>query len=105
MNYRVCIETGYDVVWAFAHVPELLGCFSKEKNREIALERLPDRIQNYLNWLKAQGESVISSQGITVKISQEFNCYMVGDYEVGACFEADRRSATPEEIHATIRRM
>ena len=105
MNYRVCLESGYDVVWAFAHVPELLGCFSKEKKREMALERLPERIQSYLSWLKTRGESVSLSGEITVTITEEFNCFMVGDYEVGACFEADRKPASRDEIQIAQMRM
>ncbi len=105
MNYRVCIESGYDVVWAFAHVPELLGCFSKEKDREMALKRLPDRIQSYLSWLKTKGESVSLKGEITVTITEEFKCFMVGDYEVGACFEADRQPASRDEIRVAQKRM
>src|SRR4030067_2610479 len=105
MNYRVSLESGYDVVWTFAHVPELLGCFSKKRSREMALEKLPDRIQSYLSWLKTKGESVTLKGEITVTITEEFKCFMVGDYEVGACFEADRQSASRDEIQVAQKRM
>ena len=105
MNYRACLESGYDTAWTFAHVPELLGCFSKERSREMALEKLPDRIQSHLSWLKTKGESVSLKGEITVMITEKFNCFMVGDYEVGACFEADRKPVGREESQAAIRRM
>jgi uncharacterized damage-inducible protein DinB/predicted RNase H-like HicB family nuclease len=105
MNYRVCLEIGYDGKWVFARLPDLMGCFSKEKEREAALEKLPDRINAYITWLKNHGENIEKSERIEIDLVEIFECYEDDGYEVNAFFEADRTPLSKEEIEKGIQRM
>lgn len=103
--YKVCLEIGYDRGWIFAHLPELAGCFSKERSREESLKKLPDAIRHYFSWIKSHGENCPDNEKIEIEISETFRCYNVKNYEVNAFFEADRPSLTKEEIETGILRM
>jgi len=105
MVYKVCLEIGYDGRWVFAHVPELPGCFTKEGFREVALERLPGVIGNYLSWMIEHGEEISLSKGVGVEVVEVFNCYTINGYEVNAFFEADHPPLSQKEIEIAIRRM
>jgi predicted RNase H-like HicB family nuclease len=105
MNYRVCLEIGYDGKWVFVHVPDLMGCFSKEKERKTALEKLPERINTYIAWLNNHGENIEKSERIEIDIVEIFESYEVDGYEVNAFFEADRIPLSKEEVEKGIQRM
>lgn len=51
-----------------AHVPELLGCFTLEKSKRKALNKLPDKIQKYISWLRKNGEKIAKPKKIEIEV-------------------------------------
>jgi len=67
--YRVYLEID-DQGWCMAHVPEFLGCFILEKTQNKALDKLPEKIKEYVSWLKKNGEKIAKPKKIEMKICE-----------------------------------
>ncbi len=53
-----------------AHVPELLGCFTLEKTRKKALNKLPQKIGEHISWLKKNGQKITKPKKIEMEVCE-----------------------------------
>jgi predicted RNase H-like HicB family nuclease len=96
MPYVVCAEEVEDQ-WV-AHVPDLPGCYSSQKERDAAISGVPATIQEYVAWCGRHGLHVSGISGPMV-VDEVIRSWMYeDDYEVNAFFAADRPPLLADEI-------
>jgi uncharacterized damage-inducible protein DinB/predicted RNase H-like HicB family nuclease len=103
--YRAYLEID-DQGWCMAHVPELLGCFILEKTQKKALDKLPEKIREYITWLKKNGEKITKPNKVKIKICeiQMGTCPRISGNKA-ATFSFDLIPQTSEKIKQVLRRM
>lgn len=96
MPYVVCAEEVEDR-WV-AHVPDLPGCYSSQKERDAAISAVPTAIQEYVAWCGRHGLHVSGISGPMV-VDEVIRSWMYeDDYEVNAFFAADRPPLLADEV-------
>jgi hypothetical protein len=96
MAYIVCAEE-MDGRW-IAHVPDLPGCFSTHKDRDVAIKGVPASIESYTLWCQRHGLRVSGLAG-PMMVSEVIRAWTYEDeYEVNAFFASDRPPVVPEEV-------
>lgn len=89
-----------------AHVPELLGCFSLEKTRKKALNKLPQKIWEHISWLKKNGEKIAQPKKIEIEICeiQMGTCPRISGSKA-AIFSFDLIPPSDKKLKQVLRRM
>ncbi len=96
MPYVVCAEEVEDR-WV-AHVPDLPGCFTSDKERDAAISAVPAAVQQYVAWCSGHGLHVSGISGPMV-VDEVIRSWMYeDDYEVNAFFAADRPPLLSDEL-------
>lgn len=96
MAYLVCAEE-MDGRW-IAHVPDLPGCFSSHKDRDVAIKGIPASIESYTLWCQRHGLRIAGLAGPMV-VSEVIRAWRYEeDYEVNAFFASDRPPLLEEEL-------
>jgi len=96
MPYIVCAEE-MDGQW-IAHVPDLPGCFSTQKERETAIGNVPAAVEAYIAWAGGHGLR-ISGLSAPMIVSEVIRSWMYeDDYEVNAFFASDRPPVAVDEL-------
>ena len=92
MSYTVTLEHGSDGS-CLAWVHELPGCFVRAAGREDALERLPDTIAEFLDWLRTFAAEAEESER-TVVVAEEVESLVEADEDTEALLQPDRDPLT-----------
>jgi hypothetical protein len=96
MAYIVCAEE-MDGRW-IAHVPDLPGCFSAHKDRDVAIKGVPASIESYTLWCQRHGLRISGLAG-PMMVSEVIRAWTYeDDYEVNAFFASDRPPVITEEL-------
>jgi len=96
MAYIVCAEE-MDGRW-IAHVPDLPGCFSVHKDRDVAIKGVPASIESYTLWCQRHGLRISGLAG-PMMVSEVIRAWLYEDeYEVNAFFASDRPPVISEEL-------
>lgn len=96
MPYIVAAEE-MDGQW-IAHVPDLPGCFSTQKERDTAIAGVPAAVEAYIAWTGGHGLR-ISGLSAPMIVSEVIRSWMYeDDYEVNAFFASDRPPVTVDEL-------
>jgi hypothetical protein len=96
MAYIVCAEE-MDGRW-IAHVPDLPGCFSAHKDRDVAIKGVPASIESYVLWCQRHGLRVSGLAG-PMMVTEVIRAWTYEEeYEVNAFFASDRPPVTTEEL-------
>jgi len=97
--YNINLEHGER--WWYAHVVELVGCFTRDETREAALNKLPETIKHYADRLK---EKEIPVEVLDLRVSEEVNNIpMLG--EAGgatALFKTDLKHVPEQELQTLL---
>ena len=97
MAYLVCAEEN-ERQW-IAHVPDLLGCFTSDRNLDAAIQAIPKSVEAYLAWTASHGLHV---SGITdpMIVAEVIRAWESEEgYEVNAFFASDRPPLMLDELH------
>lgn len=96
MPYIVCAEE-MDRRWV-AYVPDLPGCYSSHRDREVAIAAVPAAIESYRSWCAGHGLhlSGISGPMVVDEVIRAWD--YEDDYEVNAFFASDRPPLTSDEL-------
>ncbi len=92
MNYSVTLEHGSDGSY-LAWVHELPGCFVRGASRDDALSKLPDAIQQFLDWLRTFGEAV-DDRDVTIVVAEEVDSLVEAGEDTEALVRPDREPLT-----------
>jgi len=92
MTYSVTLEHGSDGSY-LAWVHELPGCFARGASRDDAISKLPDAIEQFLNWLRTFGEADEDSE-ITIVVAEEVESLVEADEDSEALVGPDREPLT-----------
>jgi predicted RNase H-like HicB family nuclease len=96
MAYIVCAEE-MDGRW-IAHVPDLPGCFSSHKDRDVAIKGVAAAIEAYVLWCQRHGLRVSGLAG-PMMVSEVIRAWTYEEeYEVSAFFASDRPPVMVEEL-------
>jgi predicted RNase H-like HicB family nuclease/uncharacterized damage-inducible protein DinB len=96
MAYIVCAEE-MDGRW-IAHVPDLPGCFSAHKDRDVAIKGVAAAIEAYVLWCQRHGLRVSGLSG-PMMVSEVIRAWTYEEeYEVSAFFASDRPPVMAEEL-------
>jgi predicted RNase H-like HicB family nuclease len=96
MAYIVCAEE-MDGRW-IAHVPDLPGCFSAHKDRDVAIKSVQAAIEAYVLWCQRHGLRVSGLAG-PMMVSEVIRAWTYEEeYEVNAFFASDRPPVQKEEV-------
>jgi predicted RNase H-like HicB family nuclease/uncharacterized damage-inducible protein DinB len=96
MPYIVCAEEMEDN-W-IAHVPDLPGCFSTHRERDVAINSVPQAVEAYLEWTRGHGLHITGLSG-PMMVSEVVRSWNYDtDYEVNAFFASDRPPVSPDEL-------
>jgi len=96
MAYIVCAEE-MDGRW-IAHVPDLPGCFSTHRDRDVAIKGVPASIESYTLWCQRHGLRISGLAG-PMMVSEVIRAWTYEDeYEVNAFFASDRPPVISEEL-------
>ena len=96
MAYIVCAEE-MDGRW-IAHVPDLPGCFSAHKDRDVAIKGVAAAIEAYVLWCQRHGLRVSGLAG-PMMVSEVIRAWTYEEeYEVSAFFASDRPPVMAEEL-------
>jgi predicted RNase H-like HicB family nuclease/uncharacterized damage-inducible protein DinB len=96
MAYIVCAEE-MDGRW-IAHVPDLPGCFSAHKDRDVAIKGIPAALESYVLWCQRHGMRISGLAG-PMLVSEVIRAWTYeDDYEVNAFFASDRPPVTGGEV-------
>ncbi len=96
MAYIVCAEE-MDGRW-IAHVPDLPGCFSAHKDRDVAIKGIPAALESYVLWCQRHGMRISGLAG-PMMVSEVIRAWTYeDDYEVNAFFASDRPPVTGGEV-------
>ncbi len=96
MAYIVCAEE-MDGRW-IAHVPDLPGCFSAHKDRDVAIKGIPAALESYVQWCTRHGMRISGLAG-PMMVSEVIRAWTYeDDYEVNAFFASDRPPVTGGEV-------
>ena len=95
MAYIVCAEE-MDGRW-IAHVPDLPGCFSAHKDRDVAIKGIPAALESYVLWCQRHGMRISGLAG-PMMVSEVIRAWTYEEeYEVNAFFASDRPPVTAGE--------
>jgi predicted RNase H-like HicB family nuclease/uncharacterized damage-inducible protein DinB len=97
MAYLVCAEEN-ERQW-IAHVPDLPGCFTSNRDLEGAVQAIPKSVEAYLAWTASHGLHV---SGITdpMIVAEVVRAWESEDgYQVNAFFASDRPPLMQDELH------
>lgn len=105
-RYSVYLEESSDGS-TMAHVAELLGCYSMAKTSKEALEKLPLKIRQYLDWLGAHGEPVpLSKEPIQIDVVKEVSTHVdVSDGDSEILLDHNQAPLADEELKTLLRLM
>ncbi len=96
MAYIVCAEE-MDGRW-IAHVPDLPGCFSAHKDRDVAIKGIPAALESYVQWCTRHGMRISGLAG-PMQVSEVIRAWTYEEeYEVNAFFASDRPPVTGGEV-------
>jgi len=96
MAYIVCAEE-MDGRW-IAHVPDLPGCFSAHKDRDVAIKGIPAALESYVLWCQRHGMRISGLAG-PMMVSEVIRAWTYEEeYEVNAFFASDRPPVTAAEV-------
>ncbi len=96
MAYIVCAEE-IEGNW-IAHVPDLPGCFTSHRDREVAIAAVPAAVESYAAWCRGHGLRASGLAGPMV-VSEVIRAWLYeADYEVNAFFASDRPPLSEPEI-------
>ncbi|MCJ7676966.1 MAG: type II toxin-antitoxin system HicB family antitoxin [Anaerolineales bacterium] len=96
MAYIVCAEE-MDGRW-IAHVPDLPGCYSAHKDRDVAIKGVQAAVEAYVLWCQRHGLRVSGLAG-PMMVSEVIRAWTYEDeYEVSAFFASDRPPVMAEEL-------
>jgi predicted RNase H-like HicB family nuclease len=93
LTYSVTLEHGSDSS-CLAWVHELPGCFVRGAGCAETLERLPDAIRAFLEWLRRAGEEVGSADEIEVRVVDEVGSRVETAEDTEALVRPDREPLT-----------
>jgi len=92
MAYIVCAEE-MDGRW-IAHIPDLPGCFSAHKDRDVAIKGIPAALESYVLWCQRHGMRISGLAG-PMMVSEVIRAWTYEEeYEVNAFFASDRPPVT-----------
>ena len=95
MAYIVCAEE-MDGRW-IAHVPDLPGCFSAHRDRDVAIKGIPAALESYVLWCQRHGMRISGLAG-PMLVSEVIRAWTYEEeYEVNAFFASDRPPVTAGE--------
>ncbi len=95
---RVWLEPGYDFGRFGVWMLDLPGCFVWADDREAALARVPERVNEFRAWLDRHGRGAQLPETTALTVVEEVPATWVDDEEINATFEADRRIVTTEDL-------
>jgi predicted RNase H-like HicB family nuclease len=96
MAYLVCVEEAEDR-W-IAHVPDLPGCFTWDEGRDVAIQAVPDAVEDYIGWAKGHGLH-ITGLSAPMQVSEVIRAWEFEDGKmVQAFFATDRPPLISEEL-------
>lgn len=96
MAYIVCAEE-MDGRW-IAHIPDLPGCFSAHKDRDVAIKGIPAALESYVQWCTRHGMRISGLAG-PMQVSEVIRAWTYEEeYEVNAFFASDRPPVTGGEV-------
>lgn len=86
------LEHGSDGSY-LAWVHELPGCFVRGASRDEAMSKLPDAIEQFLNWLRAFGETGEDAE-TTIVVAEEVEALVAADEDSEVLLGPDREPLT-----------
>jgi predicted RNase H-like HicB family nuclease len=89
MAYSVTIEHGSDGTY-LAWVHELPGCFVRGASRAEVTAKLPDAIDDFVDWLRDAGEGVDQHPGADFAVLEEVESIIEASEDTEALVSADR---------------
>lgn len=105
-GYAVYLEIAPDGL-TMAHVPDLPGCIVRASTREAALQRLPEVIRRYWEWLRRHGEPTPpEEETVEIEVAGEsagFGPFVSSD--AAALFPPDRSPVSLREMERYLRLM
>lgn len=96
MAYLVCVEEAGDR-W-IAHVPDLPGCFTWHEGRDVAIQAVPQAVDQYIAWARGHGLR-ITGLSAPMQVSEVIRAWEFEDGKmVQAFFATDRPPLHSEEL-------
>lgn len=99
MKYRLLCEIGPDGSTQIL-VQDLPGCYSRAPTFDEAVRKVPNKIREFLDWLRIHGESIEETQyDVETEISETIRgCWPVNLGDSQALFNADLKPLNQEEV-------
>jgi uncharacterized damage-inducible protein DinB/predicted RNase H-like HicB family nuclease len=97
-DFDVYLESN-EADFCLAHVPALPGCFSRGRNADSALQRLPGAIRAYYAWLRRHGESPEDTGEIDLRVVETVSgAAPIHPGDAAALFQSDRQPVAHREV-------
>jgi uncharacterized damage-inducible protein DinB/predicted RNase H-like HicB family nuclease len=104
--YKLYLESGPRHKKTMVHVLDLLGCIANGPTTEGALNRTPDAIQDFLQFLQYHGEKIEQNSEIQIEIAEHITeGIWLGNGDPSIVFQPDLVPLSVEELDAYIQRL
>jgi uncharacterized damage-inducible protein DinB/predicted RNase H-like HicB family nuclease len=102
-SYKLYLESGPRRKKTMVHVLELLGCIANGPTTEVALERTPGAISQFLRFLRRHGEPVDVDMDIRTEIAEHImEGVWLGNGDPSIVFQPDLHPLSVEEMEKYI---